>query len=172
MTEQSLRRRLTVQGWQNLVLIAMGVVVLAGAITGSVLVNRTDDVSRTLIDDIQPARVAGYRLQTAVRDQETATRGYAIAADRQFLEPYYEGQQAERAAVDGMRARLAGRPELLADLGAVEQAVTNWRASYAEPLIASVKPGEANVIDPATIDRGKAEFDEIRILYDYQSEQL
>ena len=172
MTEQSLRRRLTVQGWQNLVLIAMGVVVLAGAITGSVLVNRTDDVSRTLIDDIQPARVAGYRLQTAVRDQETATRGYAIAADRQFLEPYYEGQQAERAAVDGMRARLAGRPELLADLDAVEQAVTNWRASYAEPLIASVKPGEANVIDPATIDRGKAEFDEIRRLFDIQSEHL
>ncbi len=41
----------------------MGVLVLAGAITGVVLLNRTDNVSRGLIDDIQPARVAAYRLQ-------------------------------------------------------------------------------------------------------------
>ena len=107
--------------------------------------------------------MAGYRLQTALRDQETATRGYAIAADRQFLEPYYEGQ-ARRTAPPSTACmqRLAGRPELLADLDAVEQAATNWRATYAEPLIASVKPGDVDVIDPATIDRGKAEFDDIR----------
>ena len=35
-------RRLTVQGWQNLVLSAMGVVVLAGAVAGALLMNRTD----------------------------------------------------------------------------------------------------------------------------------
>ena len=166
------RRRLTVQGWQNLVLMAMGVVVLAGAITGSVLVNQTDDVSRTLIDEIQPARVASYRLQTAVRDQETATRGYAITTDRQFLEPYFDGMSDERAAVDTIRSRLASRPELIADLDAVEQAVANWRASYAEPLIASVKPGGVSAIDPATIDRGQVEFDEIRRLFDVQSAHL
>jgi hypothetical protein len=36
--------QLTVQGWQNLVLGIMGVLVLAGAITGVVLLNRTDNV--------------------------------------------------------------------------------------------------------------------------------
>ena len=101
-------RKLTVQAWQNLVLALMGVVVLTGALLGWSLMNRTDDVSRGLIDDIQPARVAAYRLQTALRDQETAVRGYAIAADREFLAPYYDGQQAERAAVDAIRARLEG----------------------------------------------------------------
>ena len=70
-------RRLTVQGWQNLVLSVMGAVVLAGAVAGAVLLNRTDYVSRELIDDIQPARVAAYQLQAALRDQETAVRGYA-----------------------------------------------------------------------------------------------
>jgi signal transduction histidine kinase len=165
-------RRLTVQGWQNLVLIAMGVVVLAGAIGSGLLIKQTDRVARSLIDDVQPARVASYRLQVAVRDQETATRGYAIAADRKFLQPYFDGQEAERAAVDTMRRGLSDRPELMADLDAVEQAVATWRASYAEPLIASVKPGADNVIDPGTIGRGKTEFDEIRRLFDVQSEHL
>jgi signal transduction histidine kinase len=168
----SARRRLTVQGWQNLVLVAMGVVVLAGAITSAYLLNRTDDVSRELIDNIQPARIASYRLQIALRDQETATRGYAITADRQFLEPYYSGLDAEKAAVDAMHQRLEGRPELRADLDAVEQAAQAWRASYAGPLIASVKPGVVGVIDPATVDRGKTEFDTIRSLSDVQAQRL
>lgn len=165
-------RKLTVQGWQNLVLSAMGVVVLAGAITGGVLVDRTDDVSRDLIEDIQPARVASYRLQTALRDQETATRGYAITADRQFLQPYYDGQQAEDAAVEAMRVRLDDRPDLMADLDAVEAAADQWRAQYAEPLIASVVPQAAALVDPSVIERGKVEFDDIRRLFDVQSANL
>ena len=64
------------------------------------MLNRTDEVSRELIDKIQPARVAAYQLQAALRDQETALRGYVIAADRQFLDPYFEGQRNERSAAD------------------------------------------------------------------------
>jgi signal transduction histidine kinase len=165
-------RRLTVQAWQNLVLVLMGVVVLAGALTGWTLMNRTDDESRDLIDDIQPARVASYRLQTALRDQETAVRGYAITADREFLAPYYDGQQAERAAVDTIRTRLAKRPDLLADLDAVETAAAQWRTGFAEPLIASVHVGTPRAVDPTVIDRGKVEFDDIRELSDVQSAAL
>ena len=171
-TEPSPNRRLTVQGWQNLVLIAMGVVVLAGAIAGGLLVNRTDDVSHELIDVIQPARVGAYRLQAALSDQETATRGYALTGNREFLDPYYQGRQEEQSVADGMRSRLSGRADLLADLDAVEQAAQAWRASYAEPLIAMVKPGAANVIDSGTIDRGKVEFDGIRRLSDAQAAHL
>ncbi len=162
----------TVQGWQNLVLGIMGVLVLAGAITGMVLLNQTDKVSRGLIDDIQPARVAAYRLQGALRDQETATRGYAISADRQFLDPYYEGQQAEKAAADVIRQRLGDRPDLIADVNALERAAANWRANYAEPLIASIRPGAPGVVDGATVDRGKTEFDGIRRLFDVQNQHL
>ena len=171
-TEPSPNRRLTVQGWQNLVLIAMGVVVLAGAIAGGLLVNRTDDVSHELIDVIQPARVGAYRLQAALSDQETATLGYALTGNREFLDPYYQGRQEEQSVADGMRSRLSGRADLLADLDAVEQAAQAWRASYAEPLIAMVKPGAANVIDSGTIDRGKVEFDGIRRLSDAQAAHL
>jgi signal transduction histidine kinase len=172
MTAPRRERRLTVQGWQDLVLSVMGVLVLAGAITGGVLLNRTDKMSSELIDDIQPARVAAYQLQAALRDQETALRGYAIAADRQFLQPYSDGQRAEQSAADDIRSRVGYRTDEINDLNAIEDAAARWRASYAEPLIASVKLGTPSVMDTATAERGKAEFDSLRTLFDVQNEHL
>ena len=164
--------QLTVQGWQNLVLAVMGVLVLAGAVAGAVLLNRTDEMSRELIDDIQPARVAAYRLQAALRDQETAVRGYVLAADRQFLDPYYDGQRAEQAAADDIRQLVGDRSELMTDLDVIERAAAEWRTNYAEPLIASVTRGIINVPKTDLVDRGKAEFDRLRTLFDAQNEHL
>src|SRR6478609_1537661 len=165
MTAPRSGRGLTVQGWQNLVLAVMGVLVLTGAIVCGILLNRTDEVSSELVDKIQPARVAAYQLQAALRDQETALRGYAIAADKQFLEPYFEGQSAERSAADDVRRHLQGRDDLLADLDAIERGAVAWRTTYAEPLIRSITPGRAAVIDKATAEHGKAEFDGLRVLF-------
>jgi signal transduction histidine kinase len=164
--------QLTVPGWQNLVLSVMGVVVLAGAVAGWVLLNRADRVSRELGDHIQPSRVAAYQLQAALRDQETAVRGFVIAADRQFLAPYYDGQRAEQAAVQDIRQRVADHPELIADLDAIERAAVAWRTSYAEPLMTSVTPGAPNIVNSVTAQRGKAEFDRIRGLFNIQDEHL
>jgi signal transduction histidine kinase len=166
------RRQLTVQGWLNLVLALMGLVVLGGAITAAILLVRADRVSGELSESIQPARVAAYQLQAALRDQETSLRGYVIAADRQFLDPYLDGIRAEAQAADRLRQRVGGRPEQMADLDAIEQAAANWRADYAEPLIAAVKPGRPYIADSATTERGKAEFDHIRDLFDVQNAHL
>ncbi|EUA56334.1 CHASE3 domain protein [Mycobacterium intracellulare 1956] len=132
--------QLTVRGWLALVLWIMGATVLLGAVVGGVLLDRTDQVSRQVGEDIQPARVAATHLQAALRDQETGVRGYLITADRQFLAPYYDGQRAERAAADEIRRLVGGRAELIADLEAVETAAADWRTSYAEPVIAAVTP--------------------------------
>ncbi|MED5814197.1 CHASE3 domain-containing protein [Mycolicibacterium sp. 050232] len=164
--------RLSVQGWQNLLVSVMCVIVLSGAIAGIALVSRTDAVSRELIDDIQPARVAAYQLQSALRDQETAVRGYAIAADPRFLEPYGAGQSAEAAAAEDIRAYLAGHVDLLSDLDTIERGAAAWRASYAEPLIRGVEVGRPEIVDPGTADRGKAEFDRLRELFDVQNVNL
>jgi signal transduction histidine kinase len=164
--------RLTVAGWQILVLSVMGMAVLAGAAVGAVLLNRTDAVTRELTDDIQPARVAAYQLQGALRDQETSLRGYVIAADRQFLAPYVDGQRAERQAVEDITARLRDRVDLIADLTAIERAGAAWRSTYAQPLISSVIPGAPNVVSAYTAERGKAEFDQIRALFDTQNADL
>jgi signal transduction histidine kinase len=164
--------RLTVAGWQTLVLSVIGLVVLAGAATDVVLLNRTDAVTRELTDDIQPARVSAYRLQGALRDQETSLRGYVIAADRQFLVPYDDGQRAEQQAAEDITARLSDRVDLIADLIAIERAGAMWRSTYAQPLLSSVIPGAPNVLNTDTADRGKAEFDRIRTLFDTQNAHL
>ncbi|BBZ07834.1 histidine kinase [Mycolicibacterium doricum] len=174
MTAPARRRggQLTVQGWLNVVLAVMGILVLAGAIAGAILMNRTDAVSGELIEEIQPSRVAAYRLQAAVRDQETAVRGYAIAADRQFLEPYYEGQQTEQEAAEEIRRHVGDHPNLIADLDAVEQATAEWRAAYAEPFIRGIDPGRPGVIDNDLVQRGKEGFDNIRALFHVQNVDL
>ncbi|AWT56948.1 sensor histidine kinase [Mycolicibacterium smegmatis] len=164
--------KLTVQGWQNLVLSVMGVVVFAGAIAGAVLVGRTDTLSDELINEIQPARVAAYQLQAALRDQETAVRGYAIAADPQFLAPYDEGQQAEADAAASIRDYLDGRDQLLADLDVIEKAAAAWRAAYADPMIASIQPGRPHIGNDMAAERGKAQFDQLRALFDVQNRHL
>jgi len=172
MTAPPRERRLTVQGWQNLVLSVMGVLVLTGAVAGGILLNRTDEVSSELVDNIQPARVAAYQLQAALRDQETALRGYTIAADPQFLDPYYDGQRDEQAAADDIRTRVGHRGDAMDDLDAIEKAATRWRTVYAEPLIASVTAGSAYVPNIAVAERGKAEFDRLRALFDVQNKHL
>jgi signal transduction histidine kinase len=166
------RLGLTVRGWLALVLLTMGVLVLGGAVIGALLLNRTDEVSNELSDNIQPARVAASQLQAALRDQETGLRGYLISADRQFLTPFYDGQRAEKVAADDIRQRLSHHPDLLADLDAVERAASVWRTTYAEPLIASVTPNSPSLVNSAAAERGKAEFDHLRSLFDMQNINL
>ena len=47
---------LTVRGWLALLLWVMGATVLVGALVGAVLLHRTDEVSRQMAQNIQPAR--------------------------------------------------------------------------------------------------------------------
>ncbi len=165
-------RRLTVQGWLNLVLSIMGLVVVIGAGAATVLLIRTDRMSDELAENIQPSRVAAQQLQSALRDQETAVRGYVIAADRQFLGPYVEGQQAQTEAAGRIRQRVGDRRQQMDDLAAIESAATRWRADYAEPLIAAVVPGRPYAVDSSTAELGRVEFDGIRELFDVQNENL
>jgi signal transduction histidine kinase len=166
------RGRLTVQGWLLAVLSVMGVVVLVGAAFAAFLLYRTDQVAEELSEDIQPARVAAYQLQAALRDQETALRGYLIAANPDFLEPYYAGIRSENEAAEDLRQRVGDREDLMADLAAIERAASLWRSEYAEPMIASVTPGRMAPVDFSRLETGKVEFDRLRGLFEAQSEHL
>ena len=165
-------RELTVRGWQYLVVSVMGALVLAGALGGAALLKRTVAASRELSENILPAQGAAYQLQTALRDQETAARGYVLAADPQFLAPYYDGQRDEQAAAAEIRTRVGYRRDLIADVDSIEQAAAAWRSDYAQPLIAAVRPGTPSTISTSTADRGKAEFDHLRMLFDTQAQHL
>lgn len=162
--------KLTVQGWQNLVLAVIGTAVLACAIATAILVSQADKVSNRIRDGVQPARVAAYQLQAALRDQETAVRGYVISADDRFLEPYNAGRTAEATAAEDIRRSLGHYPDLLVDLDNIEAAAQTWRVEYADPLLASATPTRPD--DNAGIEEGKALFDRLRALFTVQNDHL
>jgi len=165
-------RRLTVQGWFFLALSLMVLLVVIGTAVGANLLSQTARVTDDLLLRVQPAQTEAYRLQAALVNQETGIRGYAIAADKQFLTPYTSGKRDEARSAARLREQLHDRPELLADLRAVERGAAAWRQDYAEPLAAAVTPGRPHAVDQATVDSGKHEFDHLRTLWAEQNVDL
>ncbi|MGO4445142.1 SpoIIE family protein phosphatase [Mycobacterium sp. 2YAF39] len=153
-------------------LSVMGVIVIVSSVAVAMLLHRTDTATDQLADSIQPARSAAFQLQAALRDQETGVRGYVITGDPQFLEPYYTGKQGEQAAVAQLRQNLSDHDDLLADVTAIESVAEQWRTSYIQPLIARVSPGQPYPLSVAEADQGKAEFDELRALFDTQNADI
>ncbi|WP_019073644.1 sensor histidine kinase [Streptomyces hokutonensis] len=165
-------RRLTVQGWFFLALSLMVLLVVVGTAIGANLLSRTADVTDDLLQRVQPAQTEAYRLQAALVNQETGIRGYAIAADKQFLAPYTTGKQDEAHSAARLREQLRDRPRLLADLRAVERGAAEWRRTYAEPLAAAVTPGRPHAVDQTNVDSGKHDFDRLRTLWATQNADL
>ncbi|MER6287095.1 sensor histidine kinase [Streptomyces sviceus] len=150
----------------------MTLLVVIGSVVGANLLGRTAEVSDRLLRRTQPAQTEAYRLQAALVDQETGIRGYAITADRQFLDPYTQGKKDETASAARLRAFIGDQPELLADLKAIEGQAADWRRTYAEPLAATVTPGRPKPVDQQKADQGKKEFDQLRTLWDRQNTDL
>jgi signal transduction histidine kinase len=155
-TRWSLRTRITLLCGVTAIVLA----VLAAGAAGVAANNRNnlDDV----FDRIGPLRTASEQYLTAVVDQDTGIRGYAVHGTDADLAPYTDGmrQQAQLAAT--MRSGLAGRPDELAKLAAVEDDVAGWRVAVATPVVDRVKagdlPGAQALIDADARDR----FDRIR----------
>ncbi|MFG3101851.1 ATP-binding protein [Streptomyces sp. NPDC048182] len=163
---------MTVQGWFQVVLALMVLLVVAGTVIGVRVLGQTSEATDQVADRLQPAQTEAYRLQSALVNQETGLRGYAIATDRQFLEPYAQGQKDEARAAARIRELIGDRPELVADLEAVQRAGADWRRTYAEPLMTSVTPGQPRSVDAATAERGKKVFDDLRGVWATQNKDL
>lgn len=164
-------RGLTVQGWFNLVLAIMTLLVVAGAVAGATVLHRNSQITDGLTDHLMPASGAAYRLQTALVNQETGVRGYALTANTSFLDPYREGVRDEQQAAGRIRELLADHPELLADLDSVEQAVQFWRSAVVVPGV----DGPPAADGPAAgqrYDLGKELFDAVRGTFEQQNRNL
>lgn len=164
--------RLTARAWFQLVIALIILVVLLGALVGARVIADTNTVTDRLVEQTQPASAEAYRLQSALVNQETGLRGYAIAADPQFLEPYTEGRREQARATARLRELLAGRSDLLADLDSIEQLSQQWRTDYADPLAASGTATGARERTAATAVRAKAVFDQLRTVFTAQNDHL
>ncbi|NUS17881.1 MAG: HAMP domain-containing protein [Streptomyces sp.] len=105
--------------------------------------------------------VEAVRLETALTDQETGIRGYGLAGQRSFLDPYRTGVADERASAARLRAVMGGRHDAVAGLDALEQAARLWQQRIAQPVAAAP---EGAPVPPAVqrADEGKREFDDVR----------
>jgi CHASE3 domain sensor protein len=146
----SLRRRVGVLG---LVFVAL---VVAAIGLATLMVREWDRA----VDDRGELRVAVAevaQLRLAYSDQETGVRGYTLAQDPSFLEPYNDGV----ALAQTMRSRLLAhaatdRSGLDAQLDRVERAAQRWTDDVAQPAIA--QPSQ-----PIDEVAARARFDDLRL---------
>jgi signal transduction histidine kinase len=150
----SLRRSLAVLA--VVATLTAAVMIAAGAVALSSL---TDARSR-VIDVIDPAFRDAEQLQVALVDQETGIRGYALAGQEIFLQPWENGLRSEASAIRALSA-VADDPALRirARLTEVETKADAWRTRYAEPILTEARAGRAVDVDPML---GKQLFDDLR----------
>ncbi|MFG1770669.1 CHASE3 domain-containing protein [Nocardia salmonicida] len=166
-------RKMTAQGWFQLVFVLMILLAIFGAAAGAQVIAHTNRVTDRLLSETLPAVTEAYRLQGALLNQETGIRGYAITGDSQFLEPYDRGRQEQTRAGDRLRELLVGHPVLLADLAAVDLAAQRWQADFTDPATGAVSSRAGIGIDAATgAVRRKALFDAVRDTFAAQNDHL
>ncbi len=81
-------------------------------------------------------------LLTAMLDQETGLRGYALAHRESFLEPYVEGRSAYTATVRDLRAAVAGDRRSERAFAEEQDLAERWQAA-ASTAIAAVREGRS-----------------------------
>ncbi|WP_412126513.1 sensor histidine kinase [Streptomyces xinghaiensis] len=165
-------RRLTVQGWFQLILSLMLLFVLGGAVVGAQLLSSTVRQSNDLVERIQPARAEMYQLQSALLNQETGVRGYVLTGDEQFLEPYTDGRAQERRSVARLRSLVGPDRAMSEDLSAVEQAARDWRSAHAVPLMERTRSGERATGDTPALESSRESFDALRALFVEQNKHI
>jgi methyl-accepting chemotaxis protein len=102
-------------------------------------------------------------ITAAVINQETGLRGYLIASDPKFLEPYKAGREAFRQSFDRVKGLTSDNAAQQKRLAILDQAVETWHAEIAAKEIAMVAAGAVEQARAAAgTGRGKPMMDAIR----------
>ncbi len=146
----------------GVIVLVMSLFSVAAMVAGGLALAHLNDERQRIESVIDPAALAAQQLYSALLNQETGVRGYALSAEPSFLAPYTQGLQAQQAAAGELRPLL---PQLSrASAVTLERTLTqasDWRTRYAEPTIRQVQAAGKPVVGP-TILAGKAEFDALR----------
>jgi len=114
-----------------------------------------------LIDRLDGAAEAVGDLRSAVIDQETGVRGYALSDDEAlFLEPYERGRNEADDALARLHTLIGDAPRLAAEVDTAADSLATWRREAAEPVLDPATAAQAST--PAALDDGRALFDQLR----------
>ena len=135
---------------------------IAIVVAGGLALVSLHDARDRVVNTIDPAALQAQLLDTALVNQETGVRGYALSAQQSFLTPYTEGVAQEKSAAHNLDAVIGQLPSgTKADLASALTQAHDWRTHYAEPTIAQVSRTGKPVVGPDIIT-GKADFDALR----------
>ena len=115
-----------------------------------------------LVDRTDQALAQAHLVRELLLDQETGLRGYLIAGEQDFLEPYQRGAVGMAQAVDNLASQFADRPEELQLIDQLRTEYAGWSV-YARDAIALRDSGG----DFAALVRqrtGKNQMDRMRSL--------
>jgi signal transduction histidine kinase len=160
--------RLGIRGWTLRARI-FALCLTAGALLGglgvvaAVAAANANNAVDVVLDRVGPMRVAGQNLSTALVDQETGVRGYAISGQAKSLEPYEKGVTDAQARIADIRKLLKpGDRQIRASLDQVEQLADKWRAEVAEPLLETVRTQGTEAAQQRVEAIDTRDFDRIR----------
>lgn len=101
-------------------------------------------------------------------DMETGMRGFLLAGDDAFLEPYNKGQDGFFGEISKLQQTVSDNPPQVAKLKEAEQIIRDWIADVTEPAIAlrrAVEAGRSSLDEVTQLvaeQRGKTYFDAFR----------
>ena len=139
------------------VLVALLVVVGLSGVAGLVVAGRHQDREHRL----ELLQAANTDMMLAMSNAESSIRGYRLARDRSFLEPYRAGRADFPRHV--REALAASRSDAERSLVLRQQRIAQrWLTMYAGP-VASMVPADVAVSPERTL-ANKAVFDELRVV--------
>jgi signal transduction histidine kinase len=157
----------TGQGWslrRRVNRAIVGVLLLLMVLIATVIyfINDAKRTGDELVEQWDPAYTISQNTLTAMVNQETGVRGYALGQDDAFLEPYNIAELLGGSAQSTLRKYLLGHPDLLAELRELDDAIDDWQTTVAEPIIAAVQAGDDSAVEAAGSSEAKAAFDRVR----------
>ncbi|HEU4346924.1 MAG TPA: ATP-binding protein [Actinoplanes sp.] len=164
----SLRRRVTA------LIVTVAVLLTALGVFAAITAADSNRHLDTILNKTGPMRAAGESLSTAVVDQETGIRGYAISGRDEDLRPYRDGLAAERQLVGEIGGLLGGRGDdgIRSALTEVERRADTWRAEVAVPVQEAVRTsgpqGGQALVEAANTTR----FDALRAAIEELQQQI
>ncbi|WP_167683687.1 CHASE3 domain-containing protein [Parasedimentitalea denitrificans] len=126
----------------------------------------TEKVAQLAEESHHVVEMAQGTLAAAV-DMETGMRGFLLAGDPEFLEPYEAGQMAFRRLVNKLAAEVQGNRTQVVRVKEIQRLNTEWRTNIVEPALHLRRTiGTAKTMDDMAIlvgeARGKMFFDQFR----------
>jgi signal transduction histidine kinase len=146
--------------------VTVGILLTALGVVAVFTAAQSNDRINDVLNRTGPMRADGESLVTAMVDQETAIRGYAISGKEANLEPYRRGLADEKRLITEIQGLLR-RPgtdddAIRASLSDVQARADAWRAAIATPVMTAVRTRGPEAGQALVAAASTAQFDALR----------